>query len=536
MAIKNFNSTLKNYPVTHLPTIALLVGTISFWLELYFIRLPFGHTSWLAWGVLIFCSLILLFNYRRNWDLKHWEILIAGEAKLVKIILAMAGFLGLAYLAVGLYASLLPPHLIQESDALMYHIMLPRQHLLLHSFAHISWSVPDLFLLPLDYALSPFELSTLWPNKLIQYVFFIASLGCVFKLVYLLSGQSFRRACLGVLAVMACHVISIQVGLAMLDLVMLYCFLAAIHSFLERRWILASVEFAFFFWSKSFICLQMAVIGIILAVIVWLAFKKDFSINELQIPDLRARRTMMITFIVISSGIALPHLIKSFYYTGTPLYPFGVGLASPLVTYTSDHWHAILQRAGECLAEKDNYGHGRSFVAFIKHFWLISVPEQGVNNTFDYPVGLIYLLMLFPFVLQVGKSLLAKKLPVLSMMVVIWWITWWFGSQQSRFLIVPICLLVILSISSFPRISRVLVLLIVMALGVEVISLANAHRHDWRKPFVEVLREKDKKLLGLKPLVGANVIDLDFPDAAFSPFPVSVSHSDLAFVIPTQGK
>ncbi len=528
MAYKDLNGTLKNYPLAHLPTLGLLIGAFSFWVELYFIRLPFGHSSWLAWGLFIFCLWALLAS--RPWQLNLNPL--SGDGPLaLRIIFAIGALAGLIYLAVGLYASLLPPHLIQESDALMYHITLPRQHLLRHSFAHIPWSTPDIFLLPLDYALSPFELVTTWPNKLIQFVFFAGCLSCVFQLVYVLSGQVLQRAWLGVLAVMACHAVAIQVGLAMFDLVMLYCFLAFIHSLLVRRWILAAIEFAFFFWSKSFIPFQITVIGIILSLIIFWALKKGFSCDELPIPDTRGRKIFVTVFGMVSLGIAVPHLIKSFYYTGTPLYPFGIGLLSPLAGYAPDHWHSILQRAADCLSQKDNYGHGRSILAFIKHFWLMAVPEKGVNNAFDYPVGLIYLLVLVPFMGHVVKSFRSGRLPVLSLIVIAWWLTWWFGSQQSRFLLVPISLMIILTVSFLPRISRVLIVLVIMALSLEVISLIDAHRSDWGKPFSRVIRDKDMKMLELKPPAGVVEVGVDFPDVAFAPYSVNVSHSDSIYVI-----
>ena len=528
MAFKNLNSPLKNYPLAHLPTLALMIGAFSFWLELYIIRLPSGHSSFLAWGIFIFCLLALLFS--RPWQSNIMPSL-SDESLVLRVIFALGAFLGAIYLVVGLYASFLPPHLIQETDALMYHITIPRQHLLWHSFGHIPWSVADLFLLPLDYALSPFELATMLPNKLIQFIFFAGSLGCVFHLVYILSGRVLHRAWLGVLAVMACHAVAIQVGLAMLDLVMLYCFLAFIHSLLVGRWTLAAIELAFFFWSKSFIPLQMVVIGLVLGSILFWALKNNFSINEVLVPSPRERKIFMLGFAIASLGIALPHLIKSFYYTGTPLYPFGVGFLSPLAISSPEHWHSILQKAGMSLSVKDTYGHGRSIVAFIKHLWLIAVPEHRVNNAFDYPVGLIYLLVLGPFLSHFIGSLKSKRLPVLSMFVLIWWLTWWFGSQQSRFLLVPICMMIILTISFLPKISKVLIVLIILALGLEVVSLVDANRHDWGKPFSQLLRDQDRKILELQPSVGALDVKLDFPDVAFAPYPVTVIKSDSVFVI-----
>ena len=99
-------------------------------------------------------------------------------------------------------------------------------------------------------------------------------------------------------------------------------------------------------------------------------------------------------FIIASVVIALPHLLRSFYYSGSPLYPLGVGIFKPIVGHSIAYKQALVFKAQGCLSVKDAYGHGRSFLAFIKHFWLIAVPESGVNNAFDYPVGLIYLLVL----------------------------------------------------------------------------------------------------------------------------------------------
>jgi len=531
MAFKSLINSLKNYPLTHLPTLALGIGTVVFWLELYFIRLPFGNTSVLAWG--LFTLLILAIIFSRSWTLKseYWQGFFIEKSLVLKVVFALGFLLGLIYLGVGLYASLLPPHLTQENDALMYHLTLPRQHLLRHSFAHIPWSVPDLFLLPLDYALSPFELCTTLPNKFIQFIFFVASLGCVFRLVYIYSANSSSRVWVVVGAVMACHAVAIQVGLAMLDLVMLYCFLAFIHSLFLSRWALAAVEFAFFFWSKSFIPFQISVIGVILGIILWIALKRAFHLFEIPTITEKARRTLITTFIVVSLGVALPHLIKSYYYTGTPFYPFGVGVLTPLVKSTPDHWQAILQRAADCMNEKNVYGHGRSWAAFIKHFWLIAVPEKGVNNAFDYPVGLMYILVLLPFGGHVVNSLKSKRMPVLSLIVILFWLTWWFGSQQSRFLLVPVSLMIILTISSLPRLSRVLVILVVLLLGVETISLINAHRHDWGKPYLLLLRDQDKEILKLKPTGLKSEVIFNFPDVAYARFPVVVNQNNSFYVL-----
>ena len=91
----------------------------------------------------------------------------------------LAGLLSVLILVVGLYASLLPPHLMQESDALNYHYTIVRQHLILQSFKHIAWSHTDLFLLPINFALAPFWFESVLPNKLPQFLFFLGLNGAV---------------------------------------------------------------------------------------------------------------------------------------------------------------------------------------------------------------------------------------------------------------------------------------------------------------------------------------------------------------------
>src|SRR5882672_6699659 len=83
--------------------------------------------------------------------------------------------LALAILVTSFLAALLPPHLMQEVDALNYHYSLPRQHLIRGSFAHLRWSTADLWPLPLQFALSPYWFMTELPNKVPQF-FFLAGL------------------------------------------------------------------------------------------------------------------------------------------------------------------------------------------------------------------------------------------------------------------------------------------------------------------------------------------------------------------------
>ncbi len=529
MAVDYLSSTLKRVSLTHLPTMALIIGLPVFWIELFFLRLPGGHSSWLAWGSFIILAAGMLLSQWQDinsWveeELRAWVEQPTG----IKIYTVVASLLILVYLAVGLYAALLPVHLMQEHDALNYHITVPRQHLLQHSFAHIPWSVPDLFMLPLDHALSPFWLNTLWPNKLIQFLFFLGVLGCSYQLTHLWSGSRLR-AWAAVLAVMACHAVAIQVGTAMLDMVMLYCFLAFMHSLWRGRVLLAGIELGFFIWSKAFIAPQLAVIAIGF-ILIYLAVGKKYVLTQMPAVSRRQWRSLMIKVIAASGIIAGPFLIKSFYYTGTLLYPFGAGVFAPMTSYDSTHWQSIVDKANACLSMKDAYGHGRSVLDFIKHWWLVAIPEKGVNNAFDYPVGLVYLLILAPFLFYLCKSLCSKTLPILSLSVLIWWMTWWFGSQQSRFLLVPVVLMICLTLAKLPKLSKVLLLLIALSLSVETMSLINAHRADWGTNYMEIIRQEDKSLVDA--CWGKEGITWNRADIAFASCRVDVTGEDNPFVI-----
>jgi hypothetical protein len=445
------------------------------------------------------------------------------------LVLGSSGMV-LIYLAVALYAASFPLHLIQEFDAINYHVTMPRQHLIQGSWAHIPWSVADLYLMPLNYALAPYILASFLPNKMIHFCFLIGLLGCVFLLVKVLSKGCTVRASLAVLAVMASHMIMIQAGTAMMDIIMLYCFIASLHSFLSGRYVLAAFELSFFVWSKAFIAPQFFIIFGMTSILILFAKRNGFIIPESVFWKPEAVKKIVLIFIIGSFVISGPFLLRSYYYTGTPLFPFGLGITTPVAEYEKDHWQKIEEKAKVLIMTKDNYGHGRSLADFIKHFWLLAVPEKGVNNAFDYPVGLVYLLLLGPFLYFFFKGLSQKELSVLSVIIILWWITWWFGSQQSRFLLVPMILMLVVTLAGLFEVSRVLKFLIVLALSIELLSLINAHRADWGKAHEQVLRPNDRELIALKDQASRTVI-LDFPDTAFSPVAVDVKGVDSDFVI-----
>lgn len=530
----------------HLPTMLLIIGYPVYWLELYGMKRGDGTTSLLAPLLFLLSAVYVLGRHGRAVCslAATFKDFIASKQSGVRFFLGTGCVLSALILLCVWRAALLPPHLIQEFDALHYHYTLPRQHLLMGSFQHILWAADDLFLLPLDFALAPYWFATPLANKFPQFIFLLGMISVSLSLGRQFSQERFIRPALILFAILGSHHIGIQMGTAMLDLVIAYLFLAALDSLFKGNYGLFLVEFTFFFWAKSFIPLQMT--SLLVLFFVLLKFQSLFGWNsaqwgfdqsipvQIQWADFKPFRKVGIGFLLLSIFIAGPFLIKSLYYAGTPLFPFapGVLVVNKDMDLDSRHWQSMLDSSQTFMSEvKNGYGHGRSFWAFMKHFWLIAVPESGVNNRFDYPVGLVYLLILGPFVYRLLDSWRKKELAVLPFFVVLYWLSWWFGSQQSRFLYIPILLMMILVISSMRETTKVFVSVLLLALLLNALSLARSHQQDWGRPAASTLRPRDRELIEMsREYIKSNrkdVIELDFHDVVFAQFPVKVTRESL---------
>lgn len=531
--------------LSHLPTGLLIIGYPVYWIELFFFKNNYGQTSLLA-PVLFFLLFLnccpkglrgiraRLAELRKAWTKEafHSRILIGLGAGICFFILLCS-----------LYATCLPPHLIQESDVLNYHYTLPRQHLILNSFEHIPWSSVDLFLLPLQFALSPYWFAASLPNKLPQFIFLIGILMIVSNLIKRLGADRLSFITLGIFAVVGSHNVGIQMGTAMLDLVICYLFLAFVDSFLKGNIFLAAIEFSFFLWSKPFIPFQMGliVVGMFLLFVVLKIFHFkaliagfNQSISPIKFGKWKEFLAGIIIFSIIISG---PFMVKSLYYSGATLYPFGAGLIKMKEKGDADRgsWQSLQRAAKAYLSYVDSYGYGRSLGDFIRHFWLIAVPDEGVNNKFDYPVGLPYLLFIGPFICLLFRSLRQKIFPIIPLFIVAYWLLWWLGMQQTRFLYIPIVLMYITVLAEVKNSSYFLKGALVLALLLNALSVFRAHYHDFGKEPLKVLGERDLSLVRQSKLYTANhkteYIDLPFGEVAFAQFPVHVTQEKLPFII-----
>ncbi|MDD5069928.1 MAG: hypothetical protein PHV17_04285 [Candidatus Omnitrophica bacterium] len=530
------------FPLSHLPTWFLIIGYPLFWLELYFLRSGSANTTSLSWIIFVLIFAVLGFqNFPRlargfrklfSWFLE--------QSVLVKILLVFISIGSLAILFIAGYASLLPPHLIQEGDALNYHITLPRQHLLRGSFSHIPWSTADLFLLPVDFALSPFWLATSLPNKLPQFIFLIGLLAVSGRLAWRLSNHKIWPPSLLIIAIIGTHSIGIQAGTAMLDILICYLFIASVDSFLNRQFKLAAVELCFYIWSKPFMPVQFIVILIVFSLmcfILGIGKRIEFVLGK-KVKEFVGEvwpvvlKTMGL-FFILSLIVAGPFIVKSLRYSGTPLFPVGVGsFKSFSVSKSSQQWAELEQKTENLLATRTQYGSGWGFLEFIKHFWLVSVPEKGVNNRYDYPLGLMYLLFLGPFVFFLFSSLRRKVLPLLSLWIIVSWLIWWYGIQQTRFLFVPLILMYLVVVLLIGKPSSIMLGAMLISIFLVTASVYRAHVQDFGRWGEAVLRLKDKELIQLGKSNYPGVPD--FHDLAYATFIVDkVNSNDPVFILRT---
>ncbi|OGX38670.1 MAG: hypothetical protein A3D87_03295 [Omnitrophica WOR_2 bacterium RIFCSPHIGHO2_02_FULL_50_17] len=532
----------------HAPTLLLAIGFFFYWIELYGLRVPGGRTT--AAATIAFCLILFAVLIKDYKSLASRLKPLGGDfARLDffnKISLGAGFLIALIILGVGLNASLLPPHLIQEFDTLNYHLTLPRQHLILGSFQHIPWATADLYFLPIDFALAPYWLATALPNKLPQFLFFTGLVFVSMNLVRILSNRNVLSSFLIVLVILGSHNVGIQLGIAMLDVVICYLLVAALDSFLNGKLFLCAIESAFYFWSKSFIPLQICLVVFVLLGLYMVYRKAGFKDSGWTFDDLeynfysksgdfkRALTKFAGYFCIVSFVVAGPFVAKSLYYAGTPLFPFGVGALAinQSIDKNSLEWRSLVRKTQEVLATKDQYGSGRSLLEFLRHFWLIAVPEKGVNNRYDYPVGLMYLLFLGPFIYFVSKAFVNKRFVVIPLFIVANWMIWWWGSHQSRFLFVPIVLLFIVVVSHIKYHSKIFITCVLISVALVGLSVFRAHKRDFGLSAMEVLREKDRELLALSQTARkGETIKLQFFDAAFADFPIDVVNSESIFVL-----
>ena len=123
----------------------------------------------------------------------------------------------------------------------------------------------------------------------------------------------------------------------------------------------------------------------------------------------------------------------------------------------------------------DAYGLGRGAGAIISHLWRISVPAVGsVNNVYDYPLGLTWVLLLVLLAGSAPAWVKAKRIPPELMLAAVLWLLWWVTSQQSRWLYPFIAFGLLATVQLQLRVNRRL--LVAVLAGAACISLLSQAR------------------------------------------------------------
>ena len=476
-----------------------LLGLLEFSIQLL-IQGPSEKT----WGISVLIFLFLFMSavyFQRKKVLEEIRRLSRewlGSPGLFKILTGlMAGLLVVAF-----WESLYPPHLNQELDTLNYHMTLPRQHLFRGNFSWIPWSVADLWPMPIQFGLAP---AWFMGNTLSKWPQFFATLNAFFLLLALGRRSDETRSWRGwipALAVFSTHGVMIQLGTAMLDLTILYFAVAALDSLMKRRLVWSSLHLAVLFTAKAFNPIQMSVV-IVLALFMILAAQRlagaRLSAQWSSDSFIKLLKGTFIGTALISLAILSRSIYLGIKYVGTPIYPFLVSRsAGP----------GILAGAESHLRTRTDYGYGHGLIPLLKHFWLVSVPTQGVNNVYDYPLGAAWLFMLalLAFALVRWWQSSQRNISVPGILAIAFWITWWMGSHQSRWLY-PVMALGWLSTLGEQRRVRPLILIGTLSISAffSLFSQMRGFQEDFHKSPVDVQREQEISVLSHK--VGPDVLD-----------------------------
>lgn len=178
---------------------------------------------------------------------------------------------------------------------------------------------------------------------------------------------------------------------------------------------------------------------------------------------------------------------------------------------------------------RDIYGSGRDILNFLRHIWLIAVPETkmgGVMNRYDYPIGMPYLLFIGPFIYFLFSAIKKKIFPILPVFAVFYWLTWWFGSQQSRFLYIPLLAIFISVAAKKGMPHKILIWALTVALTLNFISVFRAHKLELKLPAGELIRQPDKELMELNieyyEQQRKDIVTLERFDISYAQFPAEV--------------
>ncbi len=377
---------------------------------------------------------------------------------------------------ISIWQGFYPPHHPQEYDAINYSMGLARQHLLAGTFNHLRWSAADLWPSALQWGFAPIWFMGKNFNKLPQV------LAAVFGFILMIDiGRTLLPntylSYIPALAFYTTQGVMIQLGTAQFDLTQLCFLLAFLHGYVKKTGLFwMALNLALFSTAKSF---SLGQVFLVAGIIIFIEYFQNPNRLFLAI---KGSKKLILFFGIFSSMLLARSTFVSLDRAGTPFSPIKNCLLNKLGGCQSESGEAI-RNSGDChMKTRDAYGLGRGIKSFFIHLWAISVPSKGVNNEWDYPLGLGWLIMIVLLIFQIPDWIKSLNVPILPVISFSFWLVWWMTSQQSRWLYPAMALGWLAALPILNRVkSRVLGSLLVISASLSLVSEVRAFRSDFGK-------------------------------------------------------
>jgi hypothetical protein len=452
--------------VLYWPMVLWALGYIEFHLTVFFGPRN-GHTLGVSLWIAIAVLLAALWR-SRNATLRVAGML-AGEVRRAPVLFWLLCAVQAGMFVLAGYEAHFPPHWPQEGDAINYHMALPRQHLFWGSLQHLPWSAADLWPLALQFGLAPVWFMGASINKWPQLLGALWAFGMILALGRKKAAHSFS-GWIPALALFTTHGLMVQLGMAMLDLTNLYLALAAWHAAVHKRPFWWAAHMALYAAAKAFHPAQAGIL--VVAVLGYLAIFDREGLTKHWRPLVFGAALAFVLFCLMMSRSVWVSIERA----GTPIFPFFTCMFSGVTNCQGEAGEAIRATAAGQFGTLDGYGLGRGAGAFVAHLWRISVPALGtVNNVYDYPLGLTWVLSLVLLAGSIPDWIKAKMPPPELVLAVVLWVLWWVTSQQSRWLYPFMAFALLATVHLQLRANRSLLVAILLGAGcLSIVSQARA--------------------------------------------------------------
>ena len=430
------------------PLVVFLFGIALFYLQITLHWWQPEHYSATLLGFLALLTLVFGFALA-SFQFYHFMQRSLQESNDVKVRLLL--FAMALVVLVGLFSSLKPTHLVQESDFINYHWLLSKQPWFTGTWSPLS-AHPYEFL----HVVPQLGLSFLWVavplfNKIPQFLFFLFLLLRLWALPLLLG---LRRPYISGLLIVVCFLsfrgVAIQVGMAMLDLVNCYFLISVVSHWLwfqqnaiQKKYcgwytVFFGGALAGYLGHKSF--------GIILTLAILFLFYIAGKFILRARTKMSPQQYYVHVVLLVLAVVWLPSLLRAAYYTGDPFYPVFPALSE---RYCNDahldasvNCAALVKRSHGLRSTVNNYGYGHTIKSYLQAFCLVGFAEKGsVNNRFDYPLGFMWLFLWFVVLVGIMNERVRRVSFFFGFVGFGYFTIWFLGSQQSRWLYPVVMLL-----------------------------------------------------------------------------------------------